>query len=134
LNQSLQMGLGMMTALMVVPTFERSLPILETPQEVDPTKADPGDLNGEIEVSHVSFRYSSDGPAILNDVPIDIPAGKFVAIVGPSGSGKSTLLRLMLGLEQPESGAIYYDGRDLSQLDVQKLRRRIGVVIQNAKI
>ena len=134
LAQSLQMGLAVMTALTVIPTFERSTPILETEQEVDPSKADPGELNGHIEVSHVTFRYSPDGPLVLHDVSIDIAAGKFVAIVGPSGSGKSTLLRMMLGLEAPESGAIYYDARDLSQLDVQKLRRRIGVVIQNGKI
>ena len=134
LAQTLQMGLSMMTVMTVVPMYERSRPILEAVPEVDPTKADPGELNGHIEASHVSFRYSPDGPLILNDVSVEIPAGKYVAIVGPSGSGKSTLLRLMLGLEQPESGAIYYDARDLSQLDVQKLRRRIGVVIQNGKI
>jgi ATP-binding cassette subfamily C protein len=85
-------------------------------------------------VSHLSFRYAPDGPLILDDVSLDFPAGTFVAIVGPSGSGKSTLLRLLLGLEAPERGAIYFDGRDLSQLDVQKLRRRIGVVMQNGKI
>lgn len=134
LAQTLQMGLSLMTVMTVVPMYERSRPILEATPEVDPAKADPGELNGHIEVSHVSFRYSPDGPLILNDVSVEIPAGKYVAIVGPSGSGKSTLLRMMLGLEQPESGAIYYDARDLSQLDVQKLRRRIGVVIQNGKI
>jgi ATP-binding cassette subfamily C protein len=134
LAQTLQMGLQMMTVMTVIPMFERSRPILEAIPEVDPTKSDPGDLNGHIEASHLSFRYSPDGPLILNDVSLEIPAGKYIALVGPSGSGKSTMLRMMLGLEQPESGAIYYDARDLSQLDVQKLRRRIGVVIQNGKI
>ena len=134
LGQTLQMGMAMMTVLTVVPLFERSRPILDTEPEVDDSKADPGELNGHIEVSHLTFRYGTDGPLILDDVSLDFPAGTFVAIVGPSGSGKSTLLRLLLGLESPERGAIYFDGRDLSQLDVQKLRRRIGVVMQNGKI
>jgi ABC-type bacteriocin/lantibiotic exporter with double-glycine peptidase domain len=134
LAQTLQMGIAMMTALTVIPLFERSRPNLDTEPEVDASKADPGELNGHIEVSHLSFRYGADGPLILDDVSLDFPAGSFVAIVGPSGSGKSTLLRLLLGLELPERGAIYFDGRDLSQLDVQKLRRRVGVVMQNGKI
>jgi NHLM bacteriocin system ABC transporter ATP-binding protein len=134
LAQTLQMGLGLMTVMSVVPLFERSRPILTAIPEVDPTKSDPGDLTGRIDVSHVSFRYTPDGPRILDDVSIEIPAGKFIAIVGPSGSGKSTLLRLILGLESPESGAVYYDGRDLSQIDVQKLRRKLGVVVQNGRI
>jgi ABC-type bacteriocin/lantibiotic exporter with double-glycine peptidase domain len=67
-------------------------------------------------------------------VSLDISPGEFIAVVGPSGSGKSTLLRLLLGMETPAAGSISYDGRELSQLDVQKLRRRIGVVVQNGTI
>ena len=60
----------------------------------------------------------------LDGVSFSVQRGGYCAIVGPSGSGKSTLLRMLLGLEAPESGSIYYDGRDLAMLDVQKLRRR----------
>lgn len=134
LNQTLQLALAVMLALEIVPLFDRARPILEADPEVDPSKADPGELGGEIEISRVSFRYHSDGPLILDDVSIHIPSGKFVAFVGPSGSGKSTLLRMLLGLDVPETGAIYYDGRDLAQLDAQRLRRKIGVVIQQGKI
>jgi ABC-type bacteriocin/lantibiotic exporter with double-glycine peptidase domain len=114
--------------------LERVRPLTVERPEVDVSKSDPGDLNGRIEVSHVSFRYRPDGPLVLNDVSLEFPPGRYVAIVGPSGSGKSSLLRLMLGLDIPESGAIYYDGRDLAQLDVHKLRRKIGVVVQNGRI
>jgi ABC-type bacteriocin/lantibiotic exporter with double-glycine peptidase domain len=55
-------------------------------------------------------------------------------VVGPSGSGKSTLMRLLLGFENPESGTIYYDGQDLSTLDVRGVRSQIGVVLQNSKL
>jgi ABC-type bacteriocin/lantibiotic exporter with double-glycine peptidase domain len=57
-----------------------------------------------------------------------------VAFVGPSGSGKSTLFRLLLGFEQPQAGSIYYDGQDLVSLDVQAVRRQLGVVLQNGKV
>jgi ABC-type bacteriocin/lantibiotic exporter with double-glycine peptidase domain len=54
--------------------------------------------------------------------------------VGPSGSGKSTLLRLLLGFEKLESGSIYYDGQELGGLDVQEVRRQMGVVLQNGRL
>jgi NHLM bacteriocin system ABC transporter ATP-binding protein len=121
-------------AVQVVPLYERARPILETPPEVDPAKAAPGDLNGDVELSHVSFRYQAEGPLILDDVSIRVRAGEFVAFVGPSGAGKSTIMRLLLGFETPESGAIYYDREDLAGLDRQALRRQIGVVLQDGKL
>ena len=60
--------------------------------------------------------------------------GEFVAIVGPSGSGKSTLLRLLLGFETPAEGSVSYDGRELETLDIQEVRRQIGVVLQDARL
>jgi ABC-type bacteriocin/lantibiotic exporter with double-glycine peptidase domain len=59
---------------------------------------------------------------------------EYIAIVGTTGCGKSTLMRLLLGFETPEKGAIYYDGKDLSGIDLKSLRRRIGVVMQNGKL
>lgn len=63
-----------------------------------------------------------------------IEPGAFVAFVGTSGSGKSTTLRLLLGFETPESGSIFYDGQDLAGLDIQAVRRQIGVVLQDGKL
>jgi NHLM bacteriocin system ABC transporter ATP-binding protein len=134
LAQMLQLSNAAMSILLVVPLYERAQPILDAMPEVDTTKADPGELAGRIDVDHVSFRYVEDGPLILNDVSIQIAAGEYVAIVGPSGSGKSTLFRMLLGLDNPESGAIYFDGKNLSQLDVAKTRRRMGTVMQTGKI
>jgi ATP-binding cassette subfamily C protein len=54
--------------------------------------------------------------------------------VGPSGSGKSTLLRLLLGFEALEGGAIFYDGQELGGLDVQAMRRQMGVVLQSGRL
>jgi ATP-binding cassette subfamily C protein len=119
--------------LILIPIYERLAPILEEPPEVDLGKAEVGELRGDIELSHVSFRYQKDGPLILDDVSIRARPGEFIALVGPSGSGKSTTLRLILGFEQPEAGSLYFDGQDLPSLDIASVRRQIGVVLQNGR-
>jgi len=121
------------TVLVLIPVYERLSPILETAPEVDTGKAEAGELAGDIELNHVSFRYTPDGPLILNDVSIRARPGEFIALVGPSGSGKSTTLRLILGFDQPEAGSIYFDGQDLPNLDIGSVRRQIGVVLQNGR-
>ncbi len=117
----------------MVPVYERLEPILETVPEVDESKSEPGELAGEIEFSHVSFRYQEDGPLILDGVSFRAGPGEFIALVGPSGAGKSTCLRLILGFEKPTVGSIYFDGQDLSGLAVQSVRRQIGVVLQSGR-
>ena len=120
--------------LEIIPLWERARPILEAPQESDPSKADPTRLNGHILLDHITFRYREDGPLILDDVTIEAQPGEFIAIVGPSGSGKSTLFRLLLGFENPSAGTVFYDGQDLSGLNLQAVRRQFGVVLQNGRI
>ena len=118
----------------VVPTYERAKPMLDSVPEVDEAKAHPGELRGEIRVSHVRFRYAEGTPPALDDVDFTIAPGEFVAIVGTSASGKSTLLRVLLGFEHPESGGVFYDGQELSALDVTAVRRQLGVVLQNGEL
>lgn len=126
--------LAVLAVLNTVPLYEQAKPILTTLPEVDTAKADPGVLVGDIEVQHATFRYRADGPAVLHDLSFHITPGEFAAFVGPTGSGKSTILRLMLGFEQLESGAIYFDGREISGLDVQAVRRQIGAVLQTGRL
>lgn len=120
--------------LQVVPQWKRAQPIVKTLPEVELNKADPGQLIGRIRVDRVSFRYRQDSPLTLDNVSITAEPGEFIALVGGSGSGKSTILRLLLGFEIPEEGSIYYDGQDLSGLDVSAVRRQLGVVLQNGTI
>lgn len=114
--------------------WERTQPILEATPELDLSKADPGRLSGQLKLDHVSFRYRKDSPLILENITIQANPGEFIALVGPSGSGKSTIIRLLLGFETSENGTIYYDGQDLSGLDISAVRRQLGVVLQNGRI
>jgi ABC-type bacteriocin/lantibiotic exporter with double-glycine peptidase domain len=83
-----------------------------------------------ITLEDVSFSYPGSRDAALTGLDLEVAAGEMVALVGPSGAGKSTLARLMLGLHHPGSGAIRFSGIDLRCLDVYKLRRTMGVVMQ----
>jgi len=118
-------------AVSAAPYYEQLRPILEAEPEDDAAKPAPGELDGDIEVRHVTFRYGPDGPPVLDDVSLRVRPGEYLALVGPSGSGKSSLLRLLLGFEQPDAGSIYFDGQDASGLNIQALRRQIGVVLQD---
>ncbi len=120
-------------AIMVIPLYERARPILHELPESSAAQAWPGELTGDIDLRHVSFRYNEDGPLVLDDLNLTIRPGEFVAVVGPSGSGKSTLLRLLLGFEQPAAGSIFFNGQALDTLDRTEVRRQIGVVLQTSQ-
>lgn len=114
--------------------WDYAKPLVEEVPEVDLNKADPGRLSGHIRLDHVTFRYREDGPLNLDDVTVEAKPGEFIAFVGPSGSGKSTTLRMILGFDVPEQGTVYFDGQDLTGLDVAAVRRQLGVVLQNGRI
>ena len=116
------------------PTIEMAKPIMDTIPEIAEGKPVIEQLSGAIELCNVSFRYHDGAPKVIDDLSLKIRAGQYVAIVGSTGCGKSTLLRLMLGFEKPQTGAVYYDGKDLAGIDLKSLRRNIGVVMQNGKL
>jgi NHLM bacteriocin system ABC transporter ATP-binding protein len=121
-------------AVQIVPLMRRASAILMEPPEVTADRPGPGRLTGRIEGRSLSFRYRPDTPQVLNDVTFYAEPGEFIAFVGQSGSGKSTTLRLLLGFEQPDTGAVYYDGQDLSTIDVAAVRRQMGVVLQSSRL
>lgn len=91
-------------------------------------------LVGGLDMSDIVFRYEPGTSAVLNGVSASIRPGEHVAIVGPSGCGKTTLLRLILGLDDPESGVVTFDGRDIAGLDRAAVRRQIGSVMQSSAL
>lgn len=118
----------------IKPTLELVAPLLQTAPEVAENKRVVEKISGAIELNNVSFRYSADTPMIIDNLSLKIRPGQYVAIVGKTGCGKSTLMRLILGFETPQKGAVYFDGKDLTSLDLKSLRRKIGVVMQNGKL
>ena len=109
-------------------------PVLKEAPEVSREKKVVTRLSGGIELNNVSFRYKEDMPLILDNISFKIRPGQYVAVVGKTGCGKSTLMRLLLGFETPMKGAVYYDGKDISRLDLKSLRKFMGVVMQNGKM
>lgn len=123
---------GVITSILtIVPLYARIKPILETQPE-NQYGINPGILSGKVDLTHVSFRYSDETPVVFKDLNITVNPGELVAFVGASGCGKSTLFRLLLGIEQPQAGKIYYSDLELSNLNISEVRRQISVVLQDS--
>ena len=118
----------------IKPTLEMAKPIMAAEPETHDGKENLTELRGSIELSHVSFRYEESMPNVIDDLSLAIKPGEYLAIVGSTGCGKSTLLRLLLGFETPQKGSIFFDRKDIAKIDLESLRRRIGVVMQDGKL
>jgi ABC-type bacteriocin/lantibiotic exporter with double-glycine peptidase domain len=134
LAATLALSSAMAAALEAIPQYERLRPIVEGIPESTGRAAEVMRLDGAIEVNHVSFRYQTGAPLVIDGLSLVIEPGSFTGIVGASGSGKTTLVRLLLGLDTPEQGEVLYQGRSLATLDLASLRRRIGVVLQSGRL
>ncbi|HEX5795363.1 MAG TPA: type I secretion system permease/ATPase [Geminicoccaceae bacterium] len=88
-------------------------------------------VRGAIAFQDVTFRYPGEKQAALEQVSFAIAAGERVGLIGRIGSGKSTVEKLVLGLYEPEQGAVLIDGTDLRQIDPADVRRHIGCVLQD---
>lgn len=136
-----QLGTIMKQIGRLMPEVRQCSPILETPTEESSEQHVLTSINGDIEVSSISFRYpplpTEEGPTpwIFNGLSLHIRPGEYVAIVGPSGCGKSTLLRLLLGFEEPSEGSIFYDHYNLRDINKSSLRRNcVAAVLQNGRL
>lgn len=118
----------------IKPILDMAEPILSEVPENAEEKQVLTKLNGNIEMNNVYFRYEDNMPYVVDGLSLKIKSGEYIAIVGKTGCGKSTLVRLLLGFEKPEKGAVYYDNKDLTRIDLRSLRRKIGTVTQNGTL
>jgi len=117
-----------------IPQYRRLKPIMEMVPEVSGPDREARHIAGNISLRDVTFRYQADAPLVLDGVSLDVRQGEFVAFVGRTGCGKSTLLRLILGLDEPGSGAVLFDGTPLSNIDPGIVRAQLGVVMQSTTL
>ncbi len=109
-------------------------PLLDAVPESGEGKEAVTSITGGIEFSHVSFRYTENGPWVIDDLTLNIAPRSYVAIVGKTGCGKSTLIRLLMGFELPTKGTIFYGNKDTRLLDMRSVRKQIGTVMQDARL
>jgi len=102
----------------------------KVPETTGNKTAGPDPSDG-IRIENVSFFYPGSNMPALNKVNLHIRPGESLAIVGENGSGKTTLIKLLTRLYQPSEGAIYLEGLDLKEWDIDTLRKKIGVIFQD---
>lgn len=108
--------------------------ILNTPRE--PRSKDPVRVDSitTLAFEHVSFTHQTGASRALEDISFVTKRGETIAFVGPSGSGKTTLVKLLVGLYRPQSGRILYNGTPGTEVDLDRLRERIGFVTQDTQL
>lgn len=114
-------------------TWEERRKLAETAIEPPSGTKEP-QLTRKLELRDLSYRYSTGSGYALANVSLLVPAGYAVGVIGASGSGKSTLLDVLTGLLVPSSGDVLLDGVPLRDVDLQRWRRRIGLVLQDTPI
>ena len=94
-----------------------------------PGAIDPGSIRGEIEFDHVYFSYE-DGKPVLADFDLHVKHGETIALVGATGGGKTTIVNLLGRFYEPKQGVIRIGGRDYTELSLNSIQSRIGIVLQ----
>nr|QVT92324.1 ABC transporter [Salvia miltiorrhiza] len=116
------------------PAIERlfNLTLFKSQVIEKPDAVDLASVTGEVKVCGLSFSYGDGTAPVLDGLNLHIKAGETIALVGPSGGGKTTLVKLLLRLYEPLSGSILLDGCDIRNIQLQSLRRHVGLVTQDS--
>lgn len=114
-----------------IASAERIFSLVDAVPEVAdrPGAIDPGTIRGEIEFDHVYFSYEDEKP-VLADFNLHVKHGEMIALVGATGGGKSTIVNLLGRFYEPRQGVIRIGGRDYTELSLNSIQSRIGIVLQ----
>ena len=111
---------------------DRIQEMFDAEEEIRPQDAPVfNELKEGVEICNVDFSYLPGKP-ILKDVSISAPKGKMIAVVGPTGSGKTTIMNLINRFYDVDAGSITFDGKDIRELDLDSLRSKVGIVLQDS--
>ena len=119
----------------MLPEIQLCRPILEAKTEAKENASVVKTITGRIDIRGLKFRYAEDMPLLFDGLNLSVNSGDYVALVGDSGCGKSTLMRLMMGLEKPLAGSVFYDQYDISDINLRSLRQFcIGICMQDGQL
>ena len=111
---------------------DRIQEMFDAEEEIRPQDAPVfNELKEGVEIRNVDFSYLPGKP-ILKDVSISAPKGKMIAVVGPTGSGKTTIMNLINRFYDVDAGSISFDGTDIREFDLDSLRSKVGIVLQDS--
>ncbi|MFN2112645.1 MAG: ABC transporter ATP-binding protein [Anaerolineales bacterium] len=115
-----------------IASAERIFSLLDTNPEIYnlPDAADTSSLAGDIVFDDVCFYYEEDEEVVLENFSLDVTQGETIALVGPTGGGKSTIVNLLCRFFEPRSGRILINGKDYTELTLESIQSRIGIVLQ----
>jgi ATP-binding cassette subfamily B protein len=111
---------------------ERVFHVIEETPETDASEdAEPVEIKGEVSLENVTFSYV-EGQPVLKNVSLHANPGDTIALVGPTGAGKTTIINLLTRFYEIDDGTIKIDGRDITQMRKESLRKQLGIVLQGA--
>ncbi|MFP4015601.1 MAG: ABC transporter ATP-binding protein [Halanaerobiales bacterium] len=127
-----QTGMMINYSNQAVAAAERIFQILDTDSAIkdSPEALELPPLQGMVEFRNVSFSYQNE-KRVLKNIDLQVDAGQTVAVVGPTGAGKSTLIHLLPRFYDPDQGQILIDNNDISKVEVDSLRKQVGIVLQD---